>query len=353
MTIFGLFTIISALISLHAESQRVILEGVDRYWVCDPAFEGVRVILSYRGEKYSSAYVCGISGVAFRISGPCPCAPGYGQAMLFPEELGKIFGYECEHIWPKGEEFDPKERIQDTLARIKEEIRAGRPVLMWDAFSDHEWDVVCGFDDEKNEFYGRSSCISSEEYARAKQTHPLETDKNVPLLGAVIIGEKIGKFDARFAETSALKEAVMHAHGASGRCSGTYPHLASGLECYDRWIAQHRYILPGHEGFVGADINSWMLSILQSTRRAASQFLLELAPKYPEVSTHLEMASEHFARESEALSSCLKLFTKRTQEELDEPDRKIRAAAYLRQARAMYALAIDEIAHAIPKITKE
>ena len=38
----------------------MILEGVDRYRVMEPMFEPVRVVLSYRGEAYSPAYVQGI-----------------------------------------------------------------------------------------------------------------------------------------------------------------------------------------------------------------------------------------------------------------------------------------------------
>jgi len=58
--------------------------------------------------------------------------------------------------------------------------------------------------------------------------------------------------------------------------------------------------------------------------------MVELAPKYPKARIHLEMAGEHFAREADALDSCFKLFPKRTLEELDDDDRRIRAAAYLR-----------------------
>ena len=50
----------------------MILQCVDRYRVVEPLFEGIRVILSYRGENYSPAYVQGISGAAFRVAGICP-----------------------------------------------------------------------------------------------------------------------------------------------------------------------------------------------------------------------------------------------------------------------------------------
>jgi len=53
-------------------NEKIILPGVDRYQVREAMFEGVRVILSYRGEPYTPAYFQGISGAAFRIVGICP-----------------------------------------------------------------------------------------------------------------------------------------------------------------------------------------------------------------------------------------------------------------------------------------
>ena len=50
----------------------MILEGIDRYRVVEPLFEGIRVILSYRGETYTPDYIQGISGAAFRVAGICP-----------------------------------------------------------------------------------------------------------------------------------------------------------------------------------------------------------------------------------------------------------------------------------------
>ena len=36
--------------------KEVIIDGVDRYRVIEPMVEGVRIILSHRGERYSPAY---------------------------------------------------------------------------------------------------------------------------------------------------------------------------------------------------------------------------------------------------------------------------------------------------------
>ena len=142
--------------------EKVLLPGVDHYRVTEPMSEGMRIILTYRGEPYSPAYVQGISGSAFRMAGICPCAPTCSN-ILEPADLARLFGYEAEW-WPfqgggLAEEKDP----QEILARVKGEIRGGRPVLLWHAFTTAEWDVVCGFDNSQGIFYGRGSYLGLEE----------------------------------------------------------------------------------------------------------------------------------------------------------------------------------------------
>ena len=38
-------------------------------------YTALLLVLAQRGETYSPAYVQGIAGAAFRVAGPCPCAP--------------------------------------------------------------------------------------------------------------------------------------------------------------------------------------------------------------------------------------------------------------------------------------
>ena len=207
-------------------STRVILESVDRYRVFEPLFEGVRVILSHRGEKHTPAYLQGISGAAFRIGGPCPCAPTCEYAMS-ADDLIRMLGYECEHRALFAEGKEPEELYPPVLARVKEEIRAGRPVLVWNAFTVAEFDVVCGFDEEKRELIGRGSYKGLDGYATAPETRPTEHDV-APAAGAIFIGKKVKEFDARAAEIAALKEAVAHARGSSAKLTA----LPTGLACY-------------------------------------------------------------------------------------------------------------------------
>ena len=150
----------------------VVLDGVDRYRVVDPVYECVRTVLDHRGEAYSPAYIQGISGAAFRIGGICPCAPTVDCAMG-TQDLVQLLGYQMTHL-PLYQEggavnpaFDLEKESDQVIARIKQEIRAGRPAIVWHAFTTAEWDVVAGFDDEKHLFLGRGSYAGDDEYARA------------------------------------------------------------------------------------------------------------------------------------------------------------------------------------------
>ena len=71
----------------------MILPNVEPYRIVEPMYEGIRVILSYRGEGYSPAYVQGISGAAFHVGGICPCAPTCTPG-IEPLELVRKFGLE-------------------------------------------------------------------------------------------------------------------------------------------------------------------------------------------------------------------------------------------------------------------
>jgi AraC family transcriptional regulator len=56
---------------VKGESDMVLL-NIDKYRYYDPLFEGARIILNNRGEKFTPEYIQGISGAAFKIAGGCP-----------------------------------------------------------------------------------------------------------------------------------------------------------------------------------------------------------------------------------------------------------------------------------------
>jgi len=315
----------------------LIIEGIDHYRVMEPLFEGIRVMLSYRGERYSPEYVQGISGAAFRIAGICPCAPTCSSAMA-PQDLVRVFGYEVVHIPLSGEGVDPKQRIHEVIKRVKDEIRSGRPVLIWHAFTNAEWDVVCGFDDVDKQFFGRGSYAGLVVYARAHQMRMIECLNISPAMGAIFIGEKKSEFKSTEAELAALKEAVHHAHTPKVEKPNSREWVfLEGLPAYDRWASDFKDPQKLREAG-----DSYCHSIYRSTHRAAGGFMREIASKYVNTFAHFNRAALCFATEVDALDRGEDLLGWDSPEGPD-PERNKQAAELLREARGWYARAIDEI----------
>lgn len=190
------------------------IDNVDRFHISEPLFEGVRVVLNFLGEKYTPAYIQGISGAAFRMAGPCPCAPTCSSQMSTTDLL-TLFGYKYTEFilgWT-GDVEDAKKNMVALIPKIKDSIRARRPVLLWYAFADTAYEVVTGFDDAEGVFLGRHPYQGPQEgLAKAKQTRAQGCAASCPAFGAIFIGEKAGALDAKAAEIKVLKEAVCHAH---------------------------------------------------------------------------------------------------------------------------------------------
>ncbi|MBI2298912.1 MAG: hypothetical protein HYU66_08190 [Armatimonadetes bacterium] len=340
-----LWILAGALTAGAALADRVVLNGVGPYQACEPMFEAVRLVLTQRGEPWSAAYVQGISGAAFRIAGICPCAPTCACAMS-PQDLVKLFGYEVETVYVGADKEDVARRRPGAIERVKQELRAGRPVVVWHAFTNAEYDVVAGFDDDAGTFLGRGSYKGLDELAVADQTRCGDALEFCDALGLVVVGAKTGQFDPRTAELAALREAVRHAHtppkppDKPGGWAMQY-----GLACYDRWIAELRDD-PKRKRGVG---DSYCLGIYHSTHRAAAAFLRELKPWYPAAEKPLEEAAVCFGEEADALDACLPLLWWDSPEGPDV-ERNHKAAAALQRARDAYAAGIGKIEVALQAI---
>ncbi len=323
----------------------MILEAVDRYRVTEAMFEGVRVVMTYRGEPYSPAYIQGLSGAAFRVAGICPCAPTCSAAMA-PQDLVRLLGYEAE-VLPLDEQANLSDavrqtRLQTLLERMKAELDAGRPAMLWHAFTTAEWDVVCGYDDTTQEFLGRGSYAGHDGYAHEPQTRTLAVLDICPALGAILIGDKRGALDARKAELAALHGAVHHArtrHEAPDPARWT---MLEGIACYDRWANEYLHD-PAKARSPG---DSYCLGVYRSTHRAAGQFMCEMAARYPSARGAFETAAAEFGAEADTLDRCVPLLG---WESPSGPDaqRNVRAGALLAQARDHYAAAIDAVEKAL------
>ena len=320
-----------------AMGETMIIEDVDHYRVTDPMFECVRVVLAQRGEDLSPAYVQGVSGAAFRLAGPCPCAPTCSAAMS-PEELIRLLGYEVEYVPLNEEGADIEAEVPKVVERVKDEVRAGRPAIVWHAFTNAEWDVVCGFDDEKELFYGRGSYgdMRGEDCVSAPEGRTATCTDICPPLGALFIGEKVGKFDALAAELAALQEAVRHGRTPEDRVpNGTEAgdwRFRNGLGVYDWWMQNPP---------AGWD---YCLDVTRSRHRAAAEFLAEIAPRHPAARESLHRAAEEFASDADALDRCVAAVT---DDQAAEAERKAQAAQLLALARGHYAAALDQLEAAL------
>ena len=321
---------------------RVVIDNVDRFRVREPNFEGVRIVVDFLGETYSPAYIQGISGAAFRFGGPCPCAPNCSTQMS-TTDLIELLGYDhTESIlgWT-GDVEDAKRNMVTLIPKIRESVRAGRPVLLWYGFADTAYEVVTGFDDATGVFLGYHLHQGpSDGLATGKQDRAQECAAMCPAFGALFIGAKVGALDARTAETAALKEAVRHAHDREVSSQAGRPDM-EGLRAYDRWAEKFRD--PAATRSVG---DSHCYFVYRSTHRAAGEFLREVAPRYPKAADLLREAARQFTAEATVLDEAEPLLAWQSPE-LDA-DRNARLAPLLSKARDHYAAGMACIEKVLP-----
>ncbi len=346
--------VIALCVAIPAGGAPVIIEGVEGYQYNDAMFEGVRIALTCRGEPFSAAYIQGISGMAFRLAGPCPCAPTCSLAMS-PDELIAVLGYEVDWLCLGISDGKLDRPVAEVIERVKDQVRAGRPVPVWHAFTFAEWDLVCGFDDETEEFLGVCTYGgNADEYKRAAQTRMQEAVSICSAYGALIIGEKTGEFDAREAELAAIEEAIRHAYAPR---DPFLQHIADrqipwrfreGLACYDCWARKFRVmtdIVPDGPG------DRYPMGVYSSTRGAAGPFLREIAPRYPEAQAELLRAAEHFDADAGALQTIREeALGWNVEWKGPDPARAARVAELLSQARDAYAAGISALESALGHI---
>jgi hypothetical protein len=322
--------------------------NIDHYRICEPLFEGLRVLLTHHGAPYSPAYIQGISGAAFRISGDCPSGPTCCYAMQ-PDELAERLGYTVQTFTLVDDDIDSATGMRAMIARIKAEIDQQRPVLVWHAFSFYEWDVVCGYDDEQGIFIGRSSYTGPNSLAKAPQTRAFEARQMTPY-NAIFLGERQGEFNARQAEVSALQDAVQHAHSQlnKDRMHGPEWVPVEGLLAYERWINNFRNPDKKRDNY-----DAYCSQIYRQTHRAAAEFLEQIAPSYPEAQNQLQQAAQHFGADAAALTQANALIGWKMPEGPDA-ERNRQVVEILSTARDAYSAGIDAIEAALacmPQLT--
>jgi hypothetical protein len=311
-----------------------ILE-VDRYRVTEAVFEGVRIVLDFLGERHTPAYVQGLSGAAFRIAGICPCAPTVSVARQ-PADLLRHLGYEVEERDLFG---DPGAKIAGMVEAVRREIDRGRPALVWNAFTTAEWDVVCGYDEEREVFLGRGSYMGMDDLASAPWARAVEFD---PAIGAVLVGRKVSEPDARALEREALTEAVRHGRDVREPSQDGSWVMYQGIQCYRRWADE--FAAPGKERGLG---DAYCHGIYASTHRAAADFLREIADRHGRASARLREAADHFERESGLLQGAGGLLGWASSGGVDE-ERSGKVAPVLKECADAYERAIGCLEQALP-----
>jgi hypothetical protein len=276
---------------------------------------------------------------------------------MFPRELVELLGYDATELNPsEGPKEKLPEAVADTVAKVKDELRAGRVAIVWHAFTNAEFDVVCGFDEEKKEFIGYGSYKGGEKGpARAPETRLGTCGHICPVLGAVLVGEKSGTFDARQVELDALVEAIRHGRAPADRFltetkEGELPwRFRNGLACYDVWIrnfAANPQRVPDGPG------DLYPLNIYASTRKAAPEFLRQIASKYPKGQAELLAAAACFEQDAVALAGVQKVFGGWGPNRWQEPDaeKAKRTVALFQEARGHYADGIGHLEQALTAI---
>jgi hypothetical protein len=261
---------------------------------------------------------------------------------MWTTDFIKLLGYEIK-------EYDinenTSEKIIPMIEAVKNEIDNGRPVLVWHAFTNAEWDVVCGYDEEKLAFLGRGSYLGLDNYASEPWDRAARAVEFCPAFGAVVIGKKISSFDTHDAEVAALTEAVRHGRDSREPEPDGKWTMYQGIQCYRKWADD--FAKPGKDRGVG---DAYCFAIYSFTHRAAADFLREIAGKYDAVSNLLLEAADFFEKETAILKSAENLLWWNSPGGIDE-DRSRKTAPILSQCADAYEAAIDCIEKALPLLS--
>ena len=305
--------------ALSAKGDTVTLQNIDTYRYYDPLFESVRIVLNFMGETYTPEYISGISGAAFKIATGCPSRPTCVHDGGVAEFL-KYIGYEAEE-----HPFTDK-----MVEAVKRHIDAGKPALVFHAFSMYEWDVVCGYDEAAKQFIGRSH------WPQDLRRAPWDRAKDGFGIGAVLIGKRTAELDERAAEIRSIENTIKHARHVRTDDQAAWDFV--GVESYKKWAA--KYAAPGAE--FGND-DKYCHMVYSSVRKAGVGYLRQIAAKYDdETAAHLRNAADCFEREAKLLESAQPYLGWDSPFGVDE-ERNKKLAPILAQAAEAYEKAIEHL----------
>ena len=320
-----------------------VLDGIPRYAVYETNFEAVRLALNYLGENYEAPYFHGIAGTVFRIGGICPCAPTCTLSMDAGQLL-KRFGYDSEEI--PYDDADAVGSLSKLTDAVRESVDGGVPAIVWNAFTQCEWDIVTGYDENEKIFYGRGTYPAYfGEYGRSPWDKPLE-QAGLTSITAIIIKRGSGIYDKKSAETAAVKEAVRHANDAENtdKLGGSEWVFLQGKAAYGRWADD--FSKPDHIRGLG---DAYCMDVYSSCHALAGPFLRGIAPDYPKSSIILTTAANILDQEAECLKKLYPLLGWNSPE--SDAGRNKEAATLLSEAVKHYGSAIDLLSSAVEDMT--
>ena len=307
---------------VKGESDMVLL-NIDKYRYYDPMFEGARIILNNRGEKFTPEYIQGISGSAFKIAGGCPSCPTsiYDK---WTHKFIRYLGYETKH-YPCFDK-DGKDITDKMIEAVKKSIDNGKPAIVWNAFSVAEYDVVCGYDNEAKQFIGRCALKGNDDYVR-EAWYRAKTCDCAPVLGAIIIGEKISDFDSKEAEIQSVTNAVKHARKESDN---------EGIKFYRKWADEY-----SREGKERGVADAYCYDVYSSVRKAAVVYLHNLGYSYDgAIADCFHYAAASFEREANELEKARPYLSWESPWGIDE-ERSKNLAPILKAAAEQYEKGIE------------
>ena len=308
----------------------MILVNVDYYRYYDPLFEGVRIILSNMGEKYSPEYILGISGSVFKIAGGCPSRPTCIYDRWTPDFL-RYLGFDITELPCYDQES--KDITETMIAGVKRHIDEGKPALVWHAFTNAEWDVVCGYDEDTKQFIGRGTYLGFDDYHREAWNRAATCDV-APTFGAILINSRKSPLNEREAEIASLEAAVKHAHHDlnDGDVTG------EGIKFYKHWADEY-----SHEGKERGVADAYCYDVYHSVRKAAVVYLREIGRKYGgSILENLQYAAVHFEHEVELLAQARSYLSWESPWGVNE-ERSIKLAPILKEASENYERGIGYI----------
>ena len=316
-----------------------ILDGIAHYEVNEANFEALRLALNDLGENFPAPYFHGIAGTVFRIGGICPCAPTCTLAMQ-PQQLIKLLGYmydECPYA-----DADKDASLIRMTDAVRKSIDNGIPVLVWNAFTLCEWNIVTGYDENEKVFFGRGSYTGNAgNYAKSPWNRSLEQAGLVGLT-ALVIRRDAGVFDRRNAEMAAIKEAVRHANDGedTDKLGGSDWVFLQGKAAYWRWADD--FSKPDHKRTLG---DAYCQGIYSSCHAMAGNFLRSIESRYPKFSGIFSDAAQLFDKEAGCLGQLSPLLGWNSPETDAQRNRK--ATALLREAAGFYSAAVDLLSTAV------